>query len=128
LLATDEAARMLAVTRPTTRRSLTAPLVPRKDAAMSTSSLFTDQFSVDSIGSRQTDAEPVIAGPATRARLVEEIVRVNRSATRAFLDRFNDQALRIYLDHLQFASVPRGREARWVRPGDTRAICAADAA
>lgn len=95
---------------------------------MTTSSLFTDQFSVEPIGLRQTEAEPIIAGPATRDRLVEEIVRVNRTATRAFLDRFNDQALRTYLDHLQFANLPRGREARWVRPGDTRAICTADAA
>lgn len=76
-----------------------------------------------------TAAEPVImAAPSTRDRLVEEIVRVNRSATRAFLDRFSDSALRNYLDHLTFAHVPRGGEARWVRPGDTRAICCADAA
>ncbi|MGP1346459.1 MAG: hypothetical protein ACTS3F_07310 [Phycisphaerales bacterium] len=39
-----------------------------------------------------------------------------------YLTRFDESALRLYLAHLESSRMPRGRGARWERPGDTRAI------
>jgi hypothetical protein len=49
---------------------------------------------------------------------------MNLSATASFLQRFTDRALGTYLDHLVAAERPRGRHARWERPGDSPAIMA----
>ncbi|MDX2114947.1 MAG: hypothetical protein SFZ24_04900 [Planctomycetota bacterium] len=65
----------------------------------------------------------------TREQLVLEIQGYNPSATLEYLGRFTTRALHRYLEHLQAASEPRGRMARWLRPGDTPAImgfCASD--
>lgn len=58
----------------------------------------------------------------TREQVVERIITLNATATAEFLDRFGDEELMRYLEHLQAAQVPRGRGARWSRPGGTPAI------
>jgi hypothetical protein len=62
-----------------------------------------------------------------RARLMDLICSVNPTATRSFLERFNDRALRLYRDHLEAAARPRGRGAAWVRPGETPAVMVREA-
>lgn len=75
----------------------------------------------------------VVAEPADRAvddqvvgegipvvQLVEQIQRLNPSASAAWLGRFDRAALRMYLAHL--VSVLEGPGKSWVRPGDTPAI------
>jgi hypothetical protein len=59
---------------------------------------------------------------STRERLIERIREVNPSATTGWLASFDEEALALYVEHLEAAREPRGRGARWVRPGDTRAI------
>ncbi len=61
------------------------------------------------------------AGNFRRRDMIEQIVRINASATAAFLDGFADRALQTYLDHLHCTQQPRGRRAVWIRPGDTAA-------
>ncbi len=58
----------------------------------------------------------------TREQILDGILALNQSAPVDFLASFSDRALRLYMEHLQAAAVPRGRNARWVRPNDTRAI------
>jgi hypothetical protein len=60
----------------------------------------------------------------TREQVVDRIITINPTATTSFLERFNDRSLGMYLDHLVAASRPRGRGARWLRPGDSPAILA----
>lgn len=67
------------------------------------------------------------AGELTREQVIDRIIQINPSATTRFLDRFAEAPLRTYLDHLVAKSAPRGRAARWCRPGDTRAIEAREA-
>lgn len=64
---------------------------------------------------------------AKRRDVIDQIVRINASATVDFLSRFADAALQTYLDHLTATQRPRGRGAVWVRPGDTAAIMTAAA-
>jgi len=66
------------------------------------------------------DVAPEIA--LQRTRLVEEIRELSPTAPAGYLLRFNDRALEDYLRHLRSAAEPRGRAARWLRPGDTPAI------
>ncbi len=61
------------------------------------------------------DASGDAATPARRA-LMQEIMDLNPSASAEFLEQFEDSALRTYLDHLNAARQPRGRDARWIRP------------
>lgn len=56
-----------------------------------------------------------------RRDMIDQIVRINASATADFLSRFADRALQVYLDHLTCTQQPRGRRAVWIRPGDTAA-------
>jgi hypothetical protein len=65
--------------------------------------------------------------PAARDQLILLILQTNRSATRSWLERFDDAALRQYLQHLEASQMPRGRAAIWVRTGSARAITMADA-
>jgi hypothetical protein len=58
----------------------------------------------------------------TREQVVDRIIMINPTATAQFLDRFRDESLEKYLDHLVVASGPRGRNSRWLRPGDSPAI------
>lgn len=71
-----------------------------------------------------TSADPASASDSAseRDRLVERIRQVNPSASLTYLAGFPAGALALYLEHLESAGEPRGRGARWVRPGDTRAI------
>lgn len=62
--------------------------------------------------------------PLTREQLIDRIIEINPSATTTFLSAFEHSSLARYLDHLAAAEAPRGRDARWVRPGDTPAILA----
>ncbi len=55
-------------------------------------------------------------------QLVDRIMELNPSASGQFLVNFRREALRDYLDHLVCTSSPRGREARWLRRGDTPGI------
>lgn len=65
------------------------------------------------------DTEP--ADPAVAA-LIDEIRMYNPSATQSFLTTFTRRDLEVYLEHLGSAKEPRGRTARWLRPGDTPAM------
>lgn len=74
-------------------------------------------------------AAPVPAAPAPdpelnpeQAILVSQIIELNPSATVGFLRTFAESSLRNYLEHLRSAQVPRGRDARWVRPDETAAV------
>ena len=58
----------------------------------------------------------------TREQVVDRIIAINPTATTAFLDRFTEDKLEKYLDHLVAASGPRGGHSRWLRPGDAPAI------
>jgi hypothetical protein len=60
--------------------------------------------------------------PAERLRLMDAIRDLNATAQREYLDQFNDAALKLYLDHLQTTSAPRGRRAIWTRPTETPGI------
>ena len=84
---------------------LTFPRLPRRPAATAP----------------DTHAQEPELAPA-QALLVSQIIELNPSATVGFLRTFADSALRNYLDHLRSAQVPRGREARWVRPDETAAV------
>ena len=68
--------------------------------------------------------EPLTAAPPaalTREQTVDEIISVNPSATASFLDQFDDQLLKNYLNHLRFTQQPRCKSA-WDRPCDAPAI------
>ena len=58
----------------------------------------------------------------TVEQLVARIQEFNPTASVGYLGRFSPAALERYLAHLCSASEPRGRAARWERPGDTPAI------
>lgn len=60
----------------------------------------------------------------TREQAIEQIRALNPSATVAFLNMFEAPALLTYLEHLLAAQEPRGRAARWERPGGSPAITA----
>src|SRR5690606_30712756 len=66
-------------------------------------------------GDAPSDDAPVIE-PAV-ALLIDEIRAYNPSAPSAFLATFTRRDLENYLEHLGSAKEPRGRTARWVRPG-----------
>lgn len=58
----------------------------------------------------------------TIEQLIGQIQSFNPTASAEYLARFTCCALQRYLAHLTCASEPRGRAARWSRPGDTPAI------
>ncbi len=58
----------------------------------------------------------------SREQVVEQIISINRSATAEYLAQFEQKSLNTYLDHLIASQQPRGRHARWDRPGDTPAM------
>lgn len=57
-----------------------------------------------------------------REHLIEAIVRISPGASADFLARFGDDALRHYLDRLDSAEQPRGRQSFWVRRSETAAF------
>lgn len=70
--------------------------------------------------------EPVTSDTLTRGQVIERIMTLNPTAGVDFLADFSERSLRAYLDHLASAQIPRGRAARWVRPGDTPGIVMAE--
>lgn len=62
----------------------------------------------------------------TRAQVIDRIMSLNPTASPEFLEDFSERQLQVYLDHLVAAQMPRGRMARWVRPGDTPGIVMAE--
>ncbi|MDI9411409.1 MAG: hypothetical protein QM519_07730 [Bacteroidia bacterium] len=51
--------------------------------------------------------------------LIDEITSLNPSAGRDWLELFDTDDLRRYLDHLHHACTPRGADSVWHREGDT---------
>ncbi len=80
--------------------------------------------------SRAYDAAAWRSDPAReeQARLIDEIIGINPSATVEFLGDFEQINLEEYLAHLRSAQTPRGRNARWVRPCKERGIACYDGA
>lgn len=58
----------------------------------------------------------------SKERLIEDIQEHNRSAHREWLELFDVDALRRYLEHLRWTLEPRGRHSFWVRQGDSPAM------
>jgi hypothetical protein len=58
----------------------------------------------------------------SREQVVDQILTINHSATADYLSQFAEPQLSKYLDHLLACQEPRGRLARWDRPGDAPAI------
>ena len=54
-----------------------------------------------------------------RSQIIRHIQAINPTAKADWLSRFDDTALRYYLDHLQKILEPRGSQSFWVRPGET---------
>lgn len=69
----------------------------------------------------ETEIQPV---DAERFRLMCEIMELNQTARREFLESFDRCKLARYLDHLVSARGPRGAGSIWPRPGETPAILA----
>lgn len=57
-----------------------------------------------------------------QARLMNQILELNPSASMDFLAQFSPSALSDYLEHLASAALPRGRSARRARPENTPAV------
>src|SRR5262249_3336244 len=74
--------------------------------------------------SAEHGASPNGRSRMSRPQLLDKILSMNPSATEAFLPRFSDRALGTYLDPRVASERPRGRHARWERPGDSPAIMA----
>ena len=72
--------------------------------------------------SRETGAVFDAAIDPAKAAAVERILALNPTADTAFLAQFGARSLETYLAHLESAQVPRGPQARWVRPNDSPAI------
>lgn len=74
----------------------------------------------------QGDGSVATSSLLSRSQLIERIITHNPTASVEFLEGFSQTRLRNYLDHLISAQIPRGRMARWVRPGDTPGIVMAE--
>ncbi len=70
----------------------------------------------------RAEPDPSSLPRLTREQVIDRIMEFNRSARAEFLETFDDDRLNHYLDHLVCASSPRGREAVWVRRGESPAI------
>lgn len=74
---------------------------------------------------RREPSAPLPAAPRpafSREQVVDQIISINRSATVEYLAQFEQKSLDVYLEHLLSSQRPRGRDARWDRPGDAPAI------
>lgn len=58
----------------------------------------------------------------SKTTLIDHIQQINRSASHDWLAMFDIEALKRYLDHLQFGLEPRNGQSRWSRSGDTPAV------
>ncbi|MBL4697374.1 MAG: hypothetical protein JKX70_00930 [Phycisphaerales bacterium] len=83
----------------------------------------TDLFSwTKSINTQESDLPAAPPVRLSREQVVDQIISINRSATAEYLEQFEQRSLDTYLDHLISSQQPRGRHARWDRPGDTPAM------
>ena len=64
------------------------------------------------------------SGPVApeQARLVNQILELNPTASMEFLGQFSPSALGDYLEHLTSSSLPRGRTSQRARPENTPAV------
>jgi hypothetical protein len=53
----------------------------------------------------------------TKRQLIDEIRKYNPTAQQTFLSQFDEDALRQYLEHLEFALGSPERKISWVRRG-----------
>lgn len=83
-------------------------LISRKTAANTAATLF------------DNDSAPEAPPALSRLQLLDRILVINGTATKAYLETFSDLALARYLAHLETIDSPRG--GRWERPGDSPAI------
>lgn len=58
----------------------------------------------------------------SRSQVVDQILSINQSASVEYLAQFEQKSLDTYLEHLLSSQQPRGKHARWDRPGDAPAI------
>jgi hypothetical protein len=58
----------------------------------------------------------------SKTTLIDHIQQINRSARYDWLVMFDIDALKRYLDHLQFGLEPRDGQSRWARTGETPAV------
>jgi hypothetical protein len=63
-----------------------------------------------------------------RFALIQRILELSPTAPTDFLARFEIADLQSYLRHLQVAALPRGRNARWIRPDNTPGIAMSEPA
>jgi hypothetical protein len=83
----------------------------------------TDLFSwTKTTSSQESDLPSAPRVILSREQVVDQIISINRSATAEYLDQFEQKSLDTYLDHLLCSQQPRGKNARWDRPGDTPAM------
>jgi len=54
-----------------------------------------------------------------KMQIIEAIRQINRSARLDWLGKFDVDALRRYLEHLQLTQEPRGRNSSWIRHPET---------
>ena len=54
--------------------------------------------------------------PMNKRQLIDDIRRFNTTVPGQFLAQFDEDALRQYLEHLEFAKKKRLRSAAWARP------------
>lgn len=85
------------------------------------------------LGQRRSVVEVTIQGAPggmdpVKADLIGEIQEHNAGVSAVYLERFDAEALRGYLEHLRCAARPRGRGAAWVRPTVEPAAAMADCA
>lgn len=123
-----EGARTMSVGEALARRASGTPGPDRARSSASSNDRPTPGGTPASSGLVQTpgpDERGDSASGLTTAQLIDRIVTLNPSATSEFLSQFSARSLGRYLAHLTAAQEPRGREARWTRPGDSPAIVSA---
>jgi hypothetical protein len=67
--------------------------------------------------------EEIQSAMQAKTYLIDAIRSLNPTASATWLDSFESDFLRSYLDHLLTANAPRGNS--WVRPNETPAMMAA---
>jgi hypothetical protein len=75
----------------------------------------------DQVSQTEPKPQPGADSPE-QARLMNQILELNPSASMDFLAQFSPSALGEYLEHLNSAAMPRGRTARRGRPENTPAV------
>ncbi|MCA9288093.1 MAG: hypothetical protein KDA05_05885 [Phycisphaerales bacterium] len=70
----------------------------------------------------RAEPDPSPTSRLTREQVIDRILQFNPSAKIEFLDTFSESSLSHYLDHLVATAAPRGRDAVWVRRGESPAI------